>query len=286
MACKFSSLIRSADDPSLSRAHQGIVEFEARWSTHNEGKLWKYLKDRYFSEERRKRWMKSYRVAKFYAGLDTNNYVKSWHNHLKSQFLRGHTNCRGDRLIYILSHDVDDLYQALAMRSVVLYGRHSKGKRMDIMQERYSNGKTRELSTLVTAGDVDEIVPTMETLRLFEMLQSARQMNIPQVLKIIKHAGHLPQEGNPSDFVKVASYFIRKVCLGSLPRESSFGRRASSKDSTAGPQILIQAIAQATAQPSTAAAADLALRNVIPNPEATVMTPFQQVQHSQAITSY
>ncbi|KAG0354520.1 Alpha/Beta hydrolase protein [Gamsiella multidivaricata] len=84
-----------------------------------------------------------------------------------------------------------------------------------------------EISTLVMTGDVDDIVPTMETLRLFETLQSARQLNVPQVLKIIKHAGHLPQEEKPTDFIKVVSFFIRKVCLGSLPRERSFGRRSS-----------------------------------------------------------
>ncbi|ORZ16197.1 hypothetical protein BCR41DRAFT_353665, partial [Lobosporangium transversale] len=82
--------------------------------------------------------------------MDTNNYVESWHNHLKPHFLRGHTNCRGDRLIYLLSHDVDDFYQALAMRSVVRYDRHSKGGKIDILQERCLDNKTiEELQGLV-----------------------------------------------------------------------------------------------------------------------------------------
>ncbi|KAG9070660.1 hypothetical protein KI688_008198 [Linnemannia hyalina] len=84
-----------------------------------------------------------------------------------------------------------------------------------------------ELSTLVMTGDVDDVVPTIETLRLFETLQSVRKLNVPQVLKIIKHAGHLPQEEKPSDVVKVISFFIKKVCLGSLSRERSLGRRMS-----------------------------------------------------------
>ncbi|KAF8945678.1 hypothetical protein BGZ47_002182 [Haplosporangium gracile] len=84
-----------------------------------------------------------------------------------------------------------------------------------------------ELSTLVMTGDVDDVVPTIETLRLFETLQSIRKMNVPQVLKIIKHAGHLPQEEKPSDVVKVISFFVKKVCLGSLSRERSLGRRIS-----------------------------------------------------------
>ncbi|KAF9148358.1 hypothetical protein BG015_009913 [Linnemannia schmuckeri] len=67
-----------------------------------------------------------------------------------------------------------------------------------------------ELSTLVMTGDVDDVVPTIETLRLFETLQSVRKLNVPQVLKIIKHAGHLPQEEKPSDVVKVISFFVKK----------------------------------------------------------------------------
>ncbi|KAG0333849.1 hypothetical protein BG004_000673 [Podila humilis] len=87
-------------------------------------------------------------------------------------------------------------------------------------------GKLTEMSTLVMTGDVDDVVPTIETLRLFETLQSARQTNVPQVLKIIKHAGHLPHEEKPTDFVKVTSFFIKKVCLGSLSRERSVGGRS------------------------------------------------------------
>ncbi|KAK3821981.1 MAG: Alpha/Beta hydrolase protein [Linnemannia elongata] len=84
-----------------------------------------------------------------------------------------------------------------------------------------------ELSTLVMTGDVDDVVPTIETLRLFETLQSVRKLNVPQVLKIIKHAGHLPQEEKPIDVVKVISFFVKKVCLGSVSRERSLGRRMS-----------------------------------------------------------
>ncbi|KAF8925267.1 hypothetical protein BGZ58_000955 [Dissophora ornata] len=84
-----------------------------------------------------------------------------------------------------------------------------------------------EFSTLVMTGDVDDVVPTIETLRLFETLQSARQLNVPQVLKMIKQSGHLPQEEKPGEFVKVVSFFVRKVCLGSLSRERSLGRRVS-----------------------------------------------------------
>ncbi|KAG0092473.1 hypothetical protein BGZ93_011161 [Podila epicladia] len=86
--------------------------------------------------------------------------------------------------------------------------------------------KLTELSTLVITGDVDDVVPTIETLRLFETLQTVRHQNVPQVLKIIKHSGHLPQEEKPTEFIKVTSFFIKKVCLGSLSRERSVGGRS------------------------------------------------------------
>ncbi|KAF9427412.1 hypothetical protein BGZ94_004954 [Podila epigama] len=88
--------------------------------------------------------------------------------------------------------------------------------------------KLTELSILVMTGDVDDVVPTIETLRFFERMQTVRKANVPQVLKIIKHAGHLPQEEKPMEFVKVASFFIKKVCLGSLSRERSVGGRRMS----------------------------------------------------------
>ncbi|KAF9902860.1 hypothetical protein EC991_004480 [Linnemannia zychae] len=112
-----------------------------------------------------------------------------------------------------------------------------------------------DLSTLVMTGDVDDIVPTIETLRLFETLQAVRKANVPQVLKIIKHAGHLPQEERPSDVVKVISFFVKKVCLGSLSRERSFGRRmsggvqrSSSKKSVNASAANTQAITDANTQ--------------------------------------
>ncbi|KAF9586499.1 hypothetical protein BGW38_003624 [Lunasporangiospora selenospora] len=96
-------------------------------------------------------------------------------------------------------------------------------------------GRLTELPTLVMTGDVDDIVPTIETLRLFETLQAARQVNMPQVLKIVKHAGHLPQEEQPDDFIKVTSFFIKRVCLNPLAiarRGSAVTRSTSKKSST------------------------------------------------------
>lgn len=131
-------------NPYLNKAEEKIAEFRNKWSDHNDGKVVDYLDKRYFTESRKQRWMKAYRVGKFYAGMDTNNYVESWHNHLKSQFLKGHTNCRGDRLIFILSNDVDEFYQMVAMQNLVRRGRHTRGEVSDFKQLEFIDGKTLE----------------------------------------------------------------------------------------------------------------------------------------------
>lgn len=127
-------------DQDLGRARNKIAEFERNWSECSDGKLWAYVRDFYLGEPRQRRWMKAYRKGKFYAGMDTNNYVESWHNHLKSHFLRGHNHCRGDRLLYVLSHDVDAYYHAERVHAVIRVGRRSPGEILDIKQKSYMEG--------------------------------------------------------------------------------------------------------------------------------------------------
>lgn len=131
-------------EPNLLEANQRVAAFRNKWSRHNDGKLMAYLEKYYFRESRRKRWMKAYRTGIYYAGMDTNNYVESWHNQLKSHFLRGHNRGRGDRLIYVLSHDVNSFYKSEGMRGRVRFGRHSKGETLDIKQHKCLKGKSEE----------------------------------------------------------------------------------------------------------------------------------------------
>jgi len=148
--------------------------------------------------------------------------------------------------------------------------------------------KLTEMPTLVITGDVDDVVPTIETLRLFEILQGVRQYNVPQVLKIVKHAGHLPQEEKPNDFIKVASFFIKKVCLGTLSRERSLGRRVSGgvvrsgfKKSFNRTDSTTAANTEINAHPAVAAAAPRHPASG-PHPAAMNSRPTQQFPHVAA----
>ena len=143
-----------------------------------------YLEKRYFTDERKGRWMKAYRVGKYYAGMDTNNYVESWHNHLKSQFLRGHTNCRADRLIYVLTKDVDEFYQMIAMQNVVRRGRHTKGEINDFRQLAFLENKSKEeLQSFVVnvAGD-----PSVYVVRSFSISGGYYFVSVDAESRVIK----------------------------------------------------------------------------------------------------
>ncbi|ORE18675.1 hypothetical protein BCV71DRAFT_162788, partial [Rhizopus microsporus] len=43
-----------------------------------------------------------------YTNMETNNYVESWHNQLKTSYLQRRRNRRVDRLVYILVNDVEE----------------------------------------------------------------------------------------------------------------------------------------------------------------------------------
>lgn len=45
-----------------------------------------------------------------HTNMERNNFVESWHNHLKTQFFDRHPNRRVDRLVYILVTDVKNEY--------------------------------------------------------------------------------------------------------------------------------------------------------------------------------
>ncbi|KAK3805379.1 MAG: hypothetical protein J3Q66DRAFT_273951, partial [Benniella sp.] len=95
----------------LFEARQLIQKFRQKWEESFPG-LCDYLDKNYFqSEKRMGAWMKAYRQDAFYAGMDTNNYVESWHNHLKMHFLKRQFKVRADRMVYLLSDVVVNYFK-------------------------------------------------------------------------------------------------------------------------------------------------------------------------------
>ncbi|KAG0006664.1 hypothetical protein BGZ80_005185, partial [Entomortierella chlamydospora] len=119
-------------EDDIADARRMILAFRIKFVKHPIFLV--YVNKNYFKEEHKKLWVKAYRTHMDYAGMDTNNYVESWHKHLKKGVLRSHANCRGDRLIYLLSHYVGKWSQTGLARCYVKIGRLSPGTWKDYEQ--------------------------------------------------------------------------------------------------------------------------------------------------------
>ncbi|KAF9197623.1 hypothetical protein BGZ49_001855 [Haplosporangium sp. Z 27] len=121
-------------EPDLLRARELIQAFRDDWGNRYL-EFAKYMEVNYFNSEARMRsWMKAYRQGGFYAEMDTNNFVESWHNLLKNHFLKGHFRSRVDRVVYLLDTKVLRYYKLDEFQTNVRVGRKSKGEIMDILR--------------------------------------------------------------------------------------------------------------------------------------------------------
>ncbi len=87
-----------------------ILEFEKKlecflekWRDHTE--FINYFKREWTEEEKTKMWSAAYQ-PEIFTNMATNIYIESWHNQLKSIYLKRRRNRRIDRLIYILTEDI------------------------------------------------------------------------------------------------------------------------------------------------------------------------------------
>ncbi|KAI8979894.1 hypothetical protein BDB01DRAFT_725434, partial [Pilobolus umbonatus] len=97
-----------------------LVEFLASFGEHIE--LISYLRTNNFISDSFMRWVCCYQPD-VYTNMETNNYVESWHNQLKTTYLKRRPNRRVDRLIYVLVKDVEEDYQQNVCRLMLNVGR-------------------------------------------------------------------------------------------------------------------------------------------------------------------
>ncbi|CAO3669135.1 unnamed protein product [Rhizopus stolonifer] len=90
--------------------------------------LIRYLKTYYFDNDAFMRWTACYQIE-VYTNMETNNYVESWHNQLKTTYLRRKQNRRVDGLIFILVKDIEYDYQNNVKRLMLNVGRMSPEQR-------------------------------------------------------------------------------------------------------------------------------------------------------------
>ncbi|KAG1573839.1 hypothetical protein G6F50_002496 [Rhizopus delemar] len=83
---------------------QSII-LEKKW-TSVQPNFVEYLESRWLALEGYKKWSAAY-VIEEHRNMRTNNYIESWHNQLKSVYLKRIKNRRLDRLVFILTNDVE-----------------------------------------------------------------------------------------------------------------------------------------------------------------------------------
>ncbi|KAG1514525.1 hypothetical protein G6F53_003602 [Rhizopus delemar] len=82
-----------------------ICQFREKW-TSVQPNFVEYLENRWLALEGYKKWSAAY-VIEEHRNMRTNNYIESWHNQLKSVYLKRIKNRRLDRLVFILTNDVE-----------------------------------------------------------------------------------------------------------------------------------------------------------------------------------
>lgn len=93
-----------------------------------------YFDKQWVNEGRFEKWTAS-NQPNFETDMETNNFVESWHNQLKTFYLERRHNRRVDRLIYILVHDVQFDMDHNVERATHNIGRMSAGERAARIRE-------------------------------------------------------------------------------------------------------------------------------------------------------
>ncbi|KAG0256277.1 hypothetical protein BG011_004645 [Mortierella polycephala] len=93
-----------------------------------------YIESDYsISQDRMRTWTKDYRQDEVYAEMNTKTLVESWHNHLKSKFVKRQFTTRADRMIYLLNDIVVNYFKHENSQAHVRIRRKSKGEILDIL---------------------------------------------------------------------------------------------------------------------------------------------------------
>ncbi|ORE22183.1 hypothetical protein BCV71DRAFT_271178, partial [Rhizopus microsporus] len=87
-----------------------------------------YFKNYYLEYECAFKWTRAYQIQ-ILTNVETNNYIESWHDQLKTNYLQRKRNRRLDRLIFILIDDVHDNFMHNTARMAANIGRMSSETR-------------------------------------------------------------------------------------------------------------------------------------------------------------
>ena len=171
-----------------------IKNFREKWSNYEE--LLVYLNKNYFGEEgsvnaqdKQKHWMICYRQDVSYSGIDTNNYIESWHNTLKRHFFRDKQQRRVDTVIYILAVMAVPHFQQKCLRSAVNVGRMNPAQKNEL---RLTKVALEHMRTRLTRGYRGEyIIQSSDTTLTVESFIQIGTMYDVKVDFSKSHTGHI-----------------------------------------------------------------------------------------------
>lgn len=117
-------------EPEEARA--GLLAFRSTYDS--QPAFLEYFYRQWVNEGRFEKWTAAHQ-PNFQTMMETNNFVESWHNQLKTFYLERRRNRRVDRLVYILVHDVQFDMEHNVDRAAHNIGRMSAGERQARQRE-------------------------------------------------------------------------------------------------------------------------------------------------------
>lgn len=143
MMASLKAMMWERSKPEFTRK---LREFMIEFAEY--GAFLTYFQKHYLLDDRFKHWTASYQPAIF-TNMETNNYVESWHNQLKTTYLGRKPNRRVDRLIWILVNDVEEDYQQNISRMLLNVGRMGPEERRRRKRELEAEAINENVITLM-----------------------------------------------------------------------------------------------------------------------------------------
>ncbi|CAO3644781.1 unnamed protein product [Mucor hiemalis] len=139
----------------------GLISFRLKYSMYQD--FLNYMDRAYLNRGKFVHWSAAFQPQVF-SNMETNNYIESWHNQLKTTYLGRKRNRRVDRLIYILVNDIEPDYINNVCRISANVGRMGPEERRRRKRElEAENINEAILNTLVTAPENESNVYTVKS---------------------------------------------------------------------------------------------------------------------------
>ncbi|KAI8327750.1 hypothetical protein BC941DRAFT_340704, partial [Chlamydoabsidia padenii] len=110
-------------EKDLDEFHQKVHKFFEEYNGSGADPFLDYMEKVWFAnDEVISRWSSACLPVQYHV-MATNNYIESWHNQLKTKHLKSERNRRLDRLVFILTNNVEKFFLAESERIALNSGR-------------------------------------------------------------------------------------------------------------------------------------------------------------------